>query len=101
MKTTKDNIEYGLDRLVEDENGCLRYEDGKIVRDHITHTLWREMNDKKPEPDIEFLEQLFRQMDSWLGKQSVQNTPKKDVSESQQNQGVKSSDLDVQKDNVL
>jgi len=33
--------------------------------------------------------------------QSVQNTPKIRPSESQQNQGVKSSDLDVQKGNVL
>ena len=31
----------------------------------------------------------------------VQNTPKNRPSESQQNQGVKSSDLDVQKGNVL
>ena len=34
-------------------------------------------------------------------KQSVQNTPKNRPSESQQNQGVKSSDLGVQKGNVL
>ena len=34
-------------------------------------------------------------------KQSVQNTPKNRLSESQQTQGVKSSDLGVQKGNVL
>jgi len=34
-------------------------------------------------------------------KQSVQNTPKNRPSESQQTQGVKSSDLGVQKGNVL
>lgn len=33
--------------------------------------------------------------------ETVQNTPKNRLSESQQNQGVKSSDLGVQKGNVL
>ena len=36
-----------------------------------------------------------------LNDTSVQNTPKNRPSESQQNQGVKSSDLGVQKGNVL
>ena len=36
-----------------------------------------------------------------LNDTSVQNTPKNRPSESQQNQGVKSSDLGVQKGNVI
>ena len=56
----------------------------------------------------QFKEELLKLMrefdissvDYKMRKRSVQNTPKKKHSESQQNQGVKSSDLDVQKGNV-
>ena len=43
-----ENMEYGLDRIVMDGNGVLHYEDGKIVRDELTHLVWS----KKDDPDF-------------------------------------------------
>ena len=43
-----ENMEYGLDRIVKDGNGVLHYEDGKIVKDELTHLVWS----KKDDPDF-------------------------------------------------
>lgn len=58
----------------------------------------------RPKSDEQFKEHLkkrIREFGFKMRKQGVQNTLKNRPSESQQNQGVKSSDLDVQKGNVL